>query len=628
MSVARAGASVHRLPDDIRPAAEATLPADIAFLAAGIDARVLAAATRRARVTGAEPAAILIASGIIGEADYYRQLAAALDLPFVEPDAVVGAVRPSAFALAAIDRIRLAEIGETAFGRLVALAPEGAGVGRLAELVAAHPQIKHSLRITTPSAIRSGLVAAFSTELTDRARTGLAARYPKLSARFVGGWQSAVAALAALTTIAAIWALFPLAVPVALNIALAVPFLAIVSLRLAAAIAPPTDRLSAPLAGDAGLPVYSLLVPLYREAGMVAGLITALRRLDYPPEKLDIKLIVEADDVETRAAIDALKLGPPFETAIVPASEPRTKPKALSFALPLARGRYVVVYDAEDRPAPDQLRRALAAFRRGGAGLGCVQARLVVDPPNGHFLARQFTAEYAGLFFTLLPFLARLRLPLPLGGTSNHFRRDVLRQIGGWDPNNVTEDADIGIRLARFGYRADVIASDTLEEPPARFTDWLKQRTRWFKGWMQTWSVHMRDPRRLYRDLGLRDFLAFQVIIGGPILSALIHPVFLVIVALTLIELAEILELSGVFGTALLGVNGFNLAAGYAGGIALAVTGLMRRRAGGLARQLVWLPVYWVLMSIAAYRAVWQFWRAPSLWEKTPHGGAIDDLPQ
>jgi cellulose synthase/poly-beta-1,6-N-acetylglucosamine synthase-like glycosyltransferase len=235
---------------------------------------------------------------------------------------------------------------------------------------------------------------------------------------------------------------------------------------------------------DHKLPFYIIIAPLHREATLVAKLAVALARIDYPPEKLDIKLVLEEDDHETRAAAERLKLMAPFETIVVPPAHPRTKPKALASALPFARGSFGVVYDAEDEPEPDQLRKALAAFSSDPSRLACVQARLAIDNANDGWLCRHFAAEYAGQFDLFLPALARLRLPLPLGGTSNHFRMDALREVGGWDPFNVTEDADLGIRLARFGFRSGVIESATWEEAPVTLRQWLPQRTRWFKGWM------------------------------------------------------------------------------------------------------------------------------------------------
>ncbi|MCB1510114.1 MAG: glycosyltransferase, partial [Hyphomicrobiaceae bacterium] len=242
---------------------------------------------------------------------------------------------------------------------------------------------------------------------------------------------------------------------------------------------------------DQTLPVYSVLVPLFREAEVLPGLVRALYRLDYPPEKLDILIILEAVDAETLAVAKSLGLPGHFRIVIVPDGAPRTKPKALNFALRFARGAFVTVFDAEDVPEPTQLLDAVDAFRRArGRRLGCVQARLNIYNHRSSWLAAQFTLEYSALFDGMLPALQRLRLPIPLGGTSNHFPRSILDELGGWDPFNVTEDADLGIRLARAGYEIEMLASTTWEEAPATIRDWLPQRTRWLKGWMQTYLVH------------------------------------------------------------------------------------------------------------------------------------------
>jgi cellulose synthase/poly-beta-1,6-N-acetylglucosamine synthase-like glycosyltransferase len=174
-----------------------------------------------------------------------------------------------------------------------------------------------------------------------------------------------------------------------------------------------------------------------------------------------VKFVLEADDPATHRALRDLNLGPPFEIIVAPAIGPRTKPKALNVALPFARGAYTVVYDAEDKPESDQLRRALQAFHKGGHRLACVQASLTIDNTADNWLAGMFTANYAGQFDVFLRGLAALRLPFPLGGSSNHFRTGVLRKAGGWDSYNVTEDADLGIRLYRLGYRAAAIPSTT-----------------------------------------------------------------------------------------------------------------------------------------------------------------------
>ncbi len=270
-----------------------------------------------------------------------------------------------------------------------------------------------------------------------------------------------------------------------LAVMLAALFLAWLGLRFAAAFIPAPSPPPVAISDDA-LPVYSVVAALYREAASVDGLLRAIERLDYPAEKLDVIVALEADDRETRAAIAARGSRIPISVITVPASGPRTKPKALNVALSFVRGSFTVIYDAEDRPEPDQLRRALQAFRTSGDKLACVQARLCIDNTADSWLARLFTAEYAGQFDAFLPGLAVGHLPLPLGGSSNHFHTATLRAVGAWDPYNVTEDADIGMRLARFGYRAAMIASTTYEEAPAQLGPWLRQRTRWFKGWMRT----------------------------------------------------------------------------------------------------------------------------------------------
>jgi cellulose synthase/poly-beta-1,6-N-acetylglucosamine synthase-like glycosyltransferase len=235
-------------------------------------------------------------------------------------------------------------------------------------------------------------------------------------------------------------------------------------------------------------------------------------------------------------------------------------------------------------------------------------------------LARLFTAEYAGQFDVLLPGLAQLRLPLPLGGSSNHFRTQALREAGGWDPYNVTEDADLGMRLARLGYRAAVISSTTYEEAPAHVRPWIRQRTRWFKGWMQTWLVHMRHPLRVARELGLNGFLAFQLVVGGTVLSALIHPVFIVAGGY-LLATNQLFDAGGsILGQALSWLYVGAFLSGYLTSAVLGLIGLRRRN---LLRQgwvLLLMPIHWLLLSVAAWRALYQLLFDPFHWEKTAHG--------
>jgi cellulose synthase/poly-beta-1,6-N-acetylglucosamine synthase-like glycosyltransferase len=366
------------------------------------------------------------------------------------------------------------------------------------------------------------------------------------------------------------------------------------------------------------MPRYSVLVALYREADIVPELLVALGKLVWPRGKLEIKLVCEADDAETLAAIEAQELRPLIEVIRVPKGLPRTKPKALAHALQMISGDYVALYDAEDRPHPLQLVEAWQRFQRAGADLACVQAPLVISNQRHGLLARMFAFEYSGLFRGMLPFLARNELVLPLGGTSNHFRRDILDRIGGWDPYNVTEDADLGLRLKRFGFRTETISLPTREVGPETLSEWLPQRTRWFKGWIQTWLVHMRDPGRLYRELGLASFVVSQILFSGMVVSALAHPLLLV----TLFYLAYGLFAGWQFATyhsVLLGLDLANIALGYLAFLLLGRSTLSKKDRRHFPLIALFTPLYWMLLSIAAWRALWQLYWDPHLWEKTPH---------
>ena len=279
------------------------------------------------------------------------------------------------------------------------------------------------------------------------------------------------------------------------------------------------------------------------------------------------------------------------------------------------------MFDAEDRPDPGQLRAALDAFRSHDADVACAQASLCIDNNNkDSWLSRTFAAEYAGQFDVFLPGLAAMRMPLPLGGSSNHFRTSVLREVGGWDAWNVTEDADLGFRLARFGYRSVTFDSTTNEEAPIRFKAWLGQRSRWMKGWMQTWGVHMREPRRLWREAGLRGFLTLNIIIGGNVVTALAYPVLVIeLAAYLLTNLTG--NTSGLFFTGSLApLHIATIAAGFASTVLIGLMGLSRRGRLRSGWVLAATPFYWGCLSIAAWRALWQLWRDPYRWEKTEHG--------
>ena len=367
---------------------------------------------------------------------------------------------------------------------------------------------------------------------------------------------------------------------------------------------------------DATLPTYSILVPMYRESSAVmARLISSLSALDYPREKLDVKLIVEADDAACIAALKALRPPNFMKIITVPPSAPRTKPKACNVALEHLRGEYAVIYDAEDAPAPDQLKRALVKFRAGPDNLACVQARLNYYNRDENILTQMFALEYSALFRLLLPALERLGLPIPLGGTSNHLKTAALKAVGGWDAFNVTEDADLGIRLAYLGYCTRTLPSLTLEESPITLKAWMMQRTRWIKGYIQTWLVYTRDTKRLKERLGTHGYYGFQFFIGAPALTFLLAPFFWA---------AFILSLTGAFGDALPMWMQLLCAFSFVGGVLS--HWLFARKAmeiegwHGMGRAFYLYPFYWLLHSVAAARALWQLVTAPHYWEKTVHG--------
>ena len=448
-------------------------------------------------------------------------------------------------------------------------------------------------------------------------------RRPDLSAAEpLWAWQKA-ALIFALPILATVAVLAPHRAAFIVATALALPFFCIVLLRTAAlwkTLATRAHRAhrSARTTSPISLPRYSVLVPLHDEADIVEDLLAALNDLDYPTDRLEIFLALEETDQATRKAVEAAILPSHMTAVIVPKGMPQTKPRALNYVLPRTTGDLVVIYDAEDLPEPDQLRNAVAALT-ADPDLGCVQARLNVLNADETWLTRQFAIEYTVLFDCMLPALQALKLPVPLGGTSNHFTRSALEDVGAWDPFNVTEDADLGIRLARNGWSVGVVPSTTWEEAPANFTSWLKQRTRWLKGWMQTYLVHMRNPLRTLRDLGWRQFSGLQVLMGGMILSALVHPWLYVAIAAdvaygpldilgddTLSRIVKIVTVA-------------NLVLGYVSGVALGIVAMRGRGRQQLAAWALLMPAYWLLISFAAYRALFQLARSPYRWEKTQH---------
>lgn len=410
--------------------------------------------------------------------------------------------------------------------------------------------------------------------------------------------------------------------------------------RAGSAIRPSREELQS--LDERELPVYTLLLPVYKEKpSTMRALFDALSRLDYPKHKLDGILLVEEDDDQTLAAVEevgkpgwlrslpvpeapggspAKKVGRPgwLRVLKVPPGEPRTKPKAMLYGLLYARGELITIYDAEDQPDPHQLKGAVWGFRHSGEEVACIQAKLNYYNPRQNLLTRWFSLEYSAWFDMFLPGLHRLGAPIPLGGTSNHFRAEVLKQSMSWDPYNVTEDADLGLRLARMGRTTRMLDSTTYEEANSRLKNWIRQRSRWIKGYMQTFLVHTRHPLRLWREIGLKNTLHFLATVGGLIYTVIVSPVFWLLLVLWLLlrpGWIPMLFPGPVYYLALA-----SLFVGNFFFVFLGLIGAVGRGNDDLAPYTLLIPLYWLLMSVAGYMALYELIVRPSYWQKTEHG--------
>jgi cellulose synthase/poly-beta-1,6-N-acetylglucosamine synthase-like glycosyltransferase len=493
----------------------------------------------------------------------------------------------------------------------------------LAGALARQPDLADRLRLVTSAGLRAAIVSAMEDALSTRARDHLFLARPSASARYVANaWQGL--ALGAMAVAVPLWFWLDWQTAnFAIHLALSVFFLACVVLRFLAVLTTKPLRLPRIRRPKDQPPVYTVLVALYREAPVVPQLMKALDELEWPRSRLEVKLVCEADDLETIGAIERLKPAPWIEIVRVPPGSPRTKPKALAYALPLCSGTLIALFDAEDRPHPDQLVEAWSTFRADPTGtLACLQAPIVVTNDRASAISRLLAFEYAALFRALLPWLGKRGLLVPLGGTSNHFRRDALDEVGGWDPYNVTEDADLGARLTRHGYRVSTITRPTFEDGPETLGVWLPQRTRWFKGWMQSWLVHMRRPQSLLREIGLPSFLILQILFLGMVVSALAHPFFIGSLVWLLFQLGWHGRLDA-YNLGLMGLDIVNILGGYIAFLLIGWRTLSLRENVGFPKVVLFTPVYWVLLSFAAWRALWQLYRRPHHWEKTPHAPTL-----
>lgn len=594
------------------PVEPAALPPEIAFLLAeGVDGRLLIRAAAEAAEVGTDAATTLMNAGLIAESAYYAALARALGAPYLD-----GAI-PFGLGLRFPDSL-VAGLAPLVPGSVApwVLAPRGRAIADLLDM----PGRAAVPAITSPTRLREAVFAAIPEQVADYAAHELRRRAPERATAPEPALRWLAVLALGLTAALCLCAALPDPLARAMVMAGQILFLAMAALRIAAlAIAAPVAPEAVTPLAEADLPVYTILAPLHREAAVVPDLLKALSALDYPAAKLDIKLLLEADDAETAAALPRDTLPARFEVITVPPGEPRTKPRALNAALPLARGALLTVYDAEDVPDPGQLRLAAALFARLPARTACLQGRLVIDNAGDSRLARAFALEYAGLFDVLNPAFARCGLPVPLGGTSMHLRTHVLRALHGWDAHNVTEDADLGLRLALAGYAVGDLPSPTFEEAPARLGPWLGQRTRWLKGLVQTSLTHGRRPLANARSLGGLEALCAAALVPGTVASALAYPVCLVAAAWSFLVL-DIPAAPVFLDNLSTGLAITLFGTGLAALVLPALVGCARRGWGDLAQSVPWMPIYFLLVSLAAWLALIELVRAPLRWNKTRHG--------
>jgi glycosyltransferase XagB len=478
------------------------------------------------------------------------------------------------------------------------------------------------LAVAPEGDIQAALVTARHRALAGRAETRVAEHESCRTWRSGPIWRYATALLAMLATV---FLLSPV-LGFALLVTWAVTTLiANTGLKLIAAIYHMRNRSRvetshAPAPSRPGflrLPTVSIMVALFKEREIAGRLVQRLAEIDYPRELLDICLVVEEDDITTQDTLAHAELPHWMRQITVPRGAVRTKPRALNFALDFCRGSIIGVYDAEDAPEPGQIHKVVRRFAERGPSVACLQGVLDFYNPRANWLARAFTVEYATWFRIVLPGLERMGFAVPLGGTTLFFRRSALEELGGWDAHNVTEDADLGIRLARHGYRTELIDTVTREEANCRPWPWIKQRSRWIKGYAMTWAVHMRSPRRLLAEVGPRKFLGVQLLFLGSLSQFLLAPVLWSFWALPLglpHPLVEVMP-APMFWV-LAGVFAFSELLTIAVGL-IAVSGPDHRF---LMKWVPTLHVYWPLASLAALKAMIELVTRPFYWDKTQHG--------
>ncbi|WP_311136170.1 MULTISPECIES: glycosyltransferase family 2 protein [Pseudooceanicola] len=507
-------------------------------------------------------------------------------------------------------------------GVLIIATARPEGFAEMAARISFALREKHRLALRPVLAPRAAIQALVASRARTELTAAMSARVPlSESCRGWGQtgtrllWLSGLGALAALLTL-----LFPHAAFLLLFAWATLTLIFAILLKTGAALAqlfhPPPPLLPR---AEGPLPHISVLVPMFRERDIAGTLIANLQRLDYPRDRLDVLLCLEEADQVTQDTVAAIALPSWMRVVVVPRGAPQTKPRAMNYALDFCHGEIVGIFDAEDRPEPDQLYRVARRFADAPPEMVCLQGALDYFNSRQNWIARCFAIEYNSWFRLVLPGMEKLGLPIPLGGTTLYMRRNVLERIGRWDAHNVTEDADLGIRLARRGYRTEILDTTTWEEANCRAYPWVKQRSRWLKGYIVTYLVHMRRPVALLRDLGPWRFLGFQMHFTAAISQFLLAPLlwssWLIVLGLPH-PLSQHVAHSWLVALALLF---------FAAGAVNILLGLVATR-GALHRHLwPWVPTisfYFPLGCLACYKAAWEMVVNPFYWDKTSHGHA------
>jgi cellulose synthase/poly-beta-1,6-N-acetylglucosamine synthase-like glycosyltransferase len=568
---------------------------------------------------------VLVSAGFATERQVARALARQAGLPFVDlhsadpPDKQVVNLMPSPTAR----ELRLLPLWEDD-GAIVVASPGPPHKDTLAEAVRVlgKPVLP---AVTAPLQFEAAFDDAFQDEHIEIATSYLADSAPDKSAKRTLTRQQLVFFLGALGAVGMgvlfqpdLMAIAAAGAATVCSVAFSAYKLYLVMRALRHKLEIETTQAEIAALEDRDLPKYTILVPLYREAAVLPTLVEGIESLDYPKVKLDVRLLLEHDDHETIAAARKANLPSYFTLVVVPNSSPKGKPKACNYGMIQARGEYVVIYDAEDLPEPDQLKKAVIAFRKSTSRVGCLQAKLNFYNPRQNLLTRWFTLEYSTWFDFVLPGLDASGAPIPLGGTSNHFTMECLNDLGAWDPYNVTEDADVGIRMYRAGWQTAVIDSTTYEEANPHLRNWIRQRSRWVKGYIQTYLVHMRHPLQLWREIGTKAFLSFQLVVGGTFLTLLMNPLFWALTLAWFATHSSVIE--NVFPAPVFYMGSLALFLGNFTFVYLSLAGCLQRGYFDMALYALLSPIYWVLMSVAAWKGLIQLLRDPSYWEKTTHG--------